>query len=407
MDKKRGFTLVELLVVIAIIGVLVALLLPAIQAAREAARRAACVSNLKQFGVALTNYHDQLKTFPPSACNSFRGSLGDAAHVFSSPHGMLLPYFEEQGLADIYDQREAWFYQLPRTAETVIPVFVCPSNGNENPHFDRLLNEGLKLFLGSNPKFKYGLEQRYGLTTYAFCKGVTDAWCVQGKIGTGNVHPPGPPFVFNQAERGMFDVNWAVNIKRVSDGTSKTIAMGEGAGGPAWPMDNFFPPDGMADPKDPRRLQIRGADGFGFVRNAYMAWIDAEPSFDILEMLNYLYPGLVACTIEPMNKNPVTSSWVNIMHLESDPGPNVTGCRMSLPGAVGSDEKQSCKPNPDGSSMGNCGHHVTANFRSDHPGGCNFLFADGSVHFLNEDIEMLTYQRLSTMMAEDVVEIPE
>jgi prepilin-type N-terminal cleavage/methylation domain-containing protein len=58
MKKSRAFTLVELLVVIAIIGVLVALLLPAIQAAREAARRAACVSNLKQYGLALNNYHD-------------------------------------------------------------------------------------------------------------------------------------------------------------------------------------------------------------------------------------------------------------------------------------------------------------------------------------------------------------
>ena len=62
---KRGFTLVELLVVIAIIGVLVALLLPAIQAAREAARRSQCVNNLKQIGIAFTNYENTYKKFPP------------------------------------------------------------------------------------------------------------------------------------------------------------------------------------------------------------------------------------------------------------------------------------------------------------------------------------------------------
>ncbi len=105
--SDRGFTLVELLVVIAIIGVLVALLLPAIQAAREAARRASCTNNLKNVALAILNHHDTRKHFPVSH-GAF--STGEAP-VPQSGVGWIvetLPQLEQQPLYDRFKQGGAW-----------------------------------------------------------------------------------------------------------------------------------------------------------------------------------------------------------------------------------------------------------------------------------------------------------
>ena len=90
--RRKAFTLVELLVVIAIIGILVALLLPAVQAAREAARRMQCQNNLKQLGIAVANYEDTYKAFPPGAWQCCYGTWLLA----------LLPYVEQNSLFQNY-----------------------------------------------------------------------------------------------------------------------------------------------------------------------------------------------------------------------------------------------------------------------------------------------------------------
>jgi len=100
-DRKRrsAFTLVELLVVIAIIGILIALLLPAVQAAREAARRSQCSNNLKQIALALHNYHDSHKVFPPSCIKELPqdGSGSPQALLWS---GSILPFVEQKAIFD-------------------------------------------------------------------------------------------------------------------------------------------------------------------------------------------------------------------------------------------------------------------------------------------------------------------
>jgi len=111
--RRSGFTLIELLVVIAIIGVLVSLLLPAVQKVREAANRTYCLNNLKQIGLALHNYHDTFKRFPPALDGAIypnpTAQQIKAPRVGWTPYwswlAYLLPFIEQDNL---WNKAYAW-----------------------------------------------------------------------------------------------------------------------------------------------------------------------------------------------------------------------------------------------------------------------------------------------------------
>jgi type II secretory pathway pseudopilin PulG len=216
---------VELLVVIAIIGILVALLLPAIQAAREAARRSQCMNNLKQIGIALQNYHSAQKTFPIGA------ALGEGA-MWS---GFILAELEETALADVvtidnvssrpYAHVQPSYTSIPDpyknviACETLIPVFRCPSTVLPEHVPDR----------GQNSK--HYVQARVPSSYIACASGLATSQQIS-QVFRGEFH-----FWLEQMDGVMYGVKvkdpstkfgtGTVSMAKITDGTSKTIAVGE------------------------------------------------------------------------------------------------------------------------------------------------------------------------------------
>ncbi|WP_315851786.1 DUF1559 domain-containing protein [Gimesia chilikensis] len=134
MQTRRGFTLIELLVVIAIIAILIALLLPAVQQAREAARRSTCKNNLKQLGLAMHNYHDTHRTFPPGAVWYGIGSApenGRDANWGTTWVVQVLPFMDQANLYNNYNMslnaRSANASTTNSVLQAKIPSLICPS----------------------------------------------------------------------------------------------------------------------------------------------------------------------------------------------------------------------------------------------------------------------------------------
>jgi hypothetical protein len=103
--------------------VMVALVLPGVQAAREAARRAGCTNNLKQIGLALHNYHDRHKCFPPAVIADEAGNPRYSWRV------AILPYLQQDALFASYDSDFAWDDPVNNLVRmTSVPDYLCPSS---------------------------------------------------------------------------------------------------------------------------------------------------------------------------------------------------------------------------------------------------------------------------------------
>jgi len=134
-SRRSGFTLIELLVVIAIIGVLISLLLPAVQKVREAANRTQCLNNMKQMGLALHNYHDTYKRFPPALDSSllpYRPAPYSGWTPYWSWMAYIMPFIEQDNLYNQWNLNGTYYQQNNIARMTNVKGYFCPSRRAAN-----------------------------------------------------------------------------------------------------------------------------------------------------------------------------------------------------------------------------------------------------------------------------------
>lgn len=242
--RGGGFTLVELLVVIAIIGILVSLLLPAVQAAREAARRVQCQNNLKQICLALLGYHNTAGEFPRGAYTAESGFRNEDGLGWAT---RVLPNLEEQAVYDqlvnndivfsTFDYRgNPWQPNIFAAAngagklplvggDTVISTFRCPSVDlpERVPDANFFPNSS-----GQKPNFNHAVSHYKASRGYCdrgmFLR--TDEMAARGACTQVDVNGDGMINAADTVEKTPYK---SIRIATVTDGTSKTIAIGEAA----------------------------------------------------------------------------------------------------------------------------------------------------------------------------------
>lgn len=336
VKRHKGFTLIELLVVIAIIAILIALLLPAVQQAREAARRTECKNNLKQIGLAMHNYADVYGMFPVGACARPGATFG--MDISIGAFASILPYIEGANLKNLYNDEVPWEQQdlsaNPELPVTVVKSYLCPSaTGPSVTRHD---------FLAAYPIGQGANGPSAATIHYMLSKGATDGWCLNP--------------ITDGTRVGMFAINLKTRFRDLTDGSSNTLCVGEGATG--------NPYRNVSSKTNPL------VAGPSTMQTVAQAWIVPQPlPFGATGGALQVTASNFGTTIWRMNQNPV----VETVYDDND--------------------------------LGNCNSAIdsTSGFRSTHTGGVQFLLGDGSTRFISENIDQGVYNSLGTRAGKEVI----
>ncbi|APW60137.1 DUF1559 domain-containing protein [Paludisphaera borealis] len=368
MDRRRGFTLIELLVVIAIIAVLIALLLPAVQSAREAARRAQCVNNLKQLGLAMHNYVSQNDTFPPVVQNGGLIVWNNFGGLYFDPWPLdwtasILPQMEQQPLYNALNWGlssgfggAGWDQQNTTVLATQLSSVLCPSENLKNTTQGPGTRKNYMASIGGPANFM--------------------AWSgilVPLKDGTNNWM--GAPTSSNCGQ--------TVGFESITDGSSNTALISESliGSGPSSPIPlssttrrgTYMWKPGLTN--NLNQGPAGGPSAQQFVQ-ACMAIPGSQMSFGPGAPPNGNYwivgnPG--SCLL-----------WDTYNHFSP---PNGTGCMADN--------------DPNSSAYGHVADAMPPS--SNHPGGVNVVFGDGSVRFIKNSISIPVWWAIGTRNGNEIV----